>query len=111
MFSHRVKLFALFGFQVWVDASWPLLGVLISWTLAVGVFPAALPGLGAPTYWWMAIAAAIGLLFSIVFHETAYSLVARRYGIAVMAYVLLCALRRIALRYTQFAKPTCGTLR
>ena len=55
MFSHRVKLFTLFGFQVRVDASWLLLGVLISWTLAVGVFPAALPGLGAPTYWWMAI--------------------------------------------------------
>ena len=88
MFSHRVKLFALFGFQVWVDASWLLLGVLISWTFAVAVFPAALPGLGAPTYWWMAIAAAIGLLFSIVFHEAAHSLVARRYGIEISGITL-----------------------
>jgi hypothetical protein len=28
-----------------------------------------------------------------------------------MAYVLFCALRRIALRHTQFAKATCGTIR
>ena len=28
-----------------------------------------------------------------------------------MAYVLLCALRRIALQNTQFAKPTCGMIR
>jgi hypothetical protein len=27
------------------------------------------------------------------------------------AYVLLCALRRIALRHTQFAEATCGTIR
>ena len=30
---------------------------------------------------------------------------------ASMAYVLLCALRRIALQQTQFAKATCGTIR
>jgi hypothetical protein len=28
-----------------------------------------------------------------------------------MAYVLLCALRRIALCDTEFAKATCGTIR
>jgi hypothetical protein len=28
-----------------------------------------------------------------------------------MAYVLLCALRRIGLAYTQFADATCGTIR
>jgi hypothetical protein len=30
---------------------------------------------------------------------------------ASMAYVLLCALRRIGLQHTQFAKATCGTIR
>jgi hypothetical protein len=34
-----------------------------------------------------------------------------RLWFASMAYVLLCALRRIALRHTQFAKATCGTIR
>jgi hypothetical protein len=28
-----------------------------------------------------------------------------------MAYVLVCALRRIGLAHTQFAEATCGTIR
>ena len=28
-----------------------------------------------------------------------------------MAYVLMCALRRIGLAHTQFAEATCGTIR
>jgi hypothetical protein len=34
-----------------------------------------------------------------------------RLWFAAMAYVLLCALRRIGLRRTQFARASCGTLR
>jgi Transposase DDE domain group 1 len=34
-----------------------------------------------------------------------------RLWLASMAYVLLCALRRIGLAYTQFAQATCGTIR
>jgi hypothetical protein len=34
-----------------------------------------------------------------------------RLWFAAMAYVLMCALRRIGLRHTQFADATCGTLR
>ena len=34
-----------------------------------------------------------------------------RLWFASMAYVLLCALRRIGLARTQFAEATCGTLR
>jgi len=34
-----------------------------------------------------------------------------RLWFAAMAYVLICALRRIALRHTPFAKATCGTIR
>ena len=34
-----------------------------------------------------------------------------RLWFASMAYVLICALRRIALQHTQFAKATCGTIR
>jgi hypothetical protein len=34
-----------------------------------------------------------------------------RLWFAAMAYGLLCALRRIALQHTQFAKATCGTIR
>lgn len=34
-----------------------------------------------------------------------------RLWFASMAYVLLCALRRIGLKHTKFAKATCGTIR
>ena len=34
-----------------------------------------------------------------------------RLWFASMAYVLLCALRRIGLAFTQFARATCGTIR
>jgi hypothetical protein len=34
-----------------------------------------------------------------------------RLWFASMAYVLLCALRRLGLKHTEFAKATCGTIR
>ena len=34
-----------------------------------------------------------------------------RLWFASMAYVLICALRRIGLRHTQFARAACGTIR
>ena len=34
-----------------------------------------------------------------------------RLWFASFAYVLMCALRRIGLRHTRFAKATCGTIR
>jgi hypothetical protein len=34
-----------------------------------------------------------------------------RLWFAAMAYVLLCALRRIGLAHTQFAEAACGTIR
>ncbi len=88
IFTHRIRLFSLFGFDVWIDASWLLLAALISWTLAEAVFPETTPNLATATYWWMAGAATIGLLFSIVFHETAHSLVARRYGLPIRGITL-----------------------
>ena len=88
MFTHRIRLFTLFGFKVWIDASWLLIGGLIAWTLAAAVFPADLPGLAASTYWLMGLAGAVGLLFSIVFHETAHSLVARHFGIEMRGITL-----------------------
>jgi len=78
----------LFGFDVWIDASWLLLAALVSWTLAETVFPELEPHLTPETYWSMAVATTIGLLFSIVFHETAHSLVARKYGIRIRGITL-----------------------
>ena len=45
-----MKLFSLFGFEVFVDASWVLLALLIGWTLGGAVFPATLAGQTLATY-------------------------------------------------------------
>jgi len=88
IFTHRIRLLSLFGFEVWIDASWLLLAALISWTLAEAVFPGVAPRLTRATYWWMAIATTIGFMFSIVFHEMSHSLVARHYGMPIRGITL-----------------------
>jgi len=87
-FGHRMTLFTLLGFRVQLDMSWLFLALLITWSLAKGIFPVETPGLLPATYWWMGIAGAIGLFFSLIFHELSHSLVARRYGMAIRGITL-----------------------
>ncbi len=88
MFKNRVSLFRLFGFEVYVDPSWVILAVLITVSLAMGYFPNYMKGFSDATYWWMGLAGALGLFFSIVFHELMHSLVARRYGLPIKGITL-----------------------
>lgn len=74
------RLFRVFGIDVKLNLTWLLLGLLITWTLAAEFFPNDYPGLAISTYWWMGVVGAIGILFSIVFHELSHSLVARYFG-------------------------------
>lgn len=78
-----IYLFRPFGFEVSLDLSWFLLAALIAWTLAVGYFPFTFKGLSPITYWLMGIGGAIGLFFSIIFHELCHSLVGRRFGLPI----------------------------
>ncbi len=88
MFSKSVPLFKLRGFQVKLDASWVILAVLITWTLAVSYFPVQHAGLPAPVYWTMGAAGALGLFASIVLHEFGHAVVARREGIPMKGITL-----------------------
>jgi len=88
MFGKRITLFRLFGFAVHVDLSWIVIAVLITWSLTAGLFPFQYRGLSAGTYWMMGLAGALGLFFSIVFHEMSHSLVARRFGIPMKGITL-----------------------
>ncbi len=88
MFGKRITLFKLLGFEVHVDLSWLILAFLVTWTLAVGYFPMHYKNLAVPIYWWMGVAGAVGLFASIVFHEFAHSIVARRYGIPMKGITL-----------------------
>jgi len=88
MFGKSVRLFKLLGFSVKIDISWLILALLITWSLAKGLFPTYFENLPTATYWWMGVAGAIGLFFSIVFHELSHSLVARNYGIPIRGITL-----------------------
>jgi len=80
MFGTRMKLFKLLGFEVRIDASWIVIAVLVTWSLAAGLFPYLYPGLSRQTYWVMGVVGALGLFISIIAHEFCHSLVARQYG-------------------------------
>jgi len=88
MFGKRVRLFNLFGFEVRLDASWLVIAVLVTWSLASGLFPYLYPGLSREIYWTMAVVGALGLFLSIVVHEFSHSLVARRFGMPMKGITL-----------------------
>jgi Zn-dependent protease/predicted transcriptional regulator len=88
MFGKSIPLFRLAGFQVGIDWSWPVLAVLITWTLSVNVFPYYYPDLTPGIYWSMGVTAALGLFASIVLHELGHSLVARRYHVPIRGITL-----------------------
>jgi len=81
MFGKRITLFKLLGFEVRLDLSWLIIAVLVTWSLARAVFPAYFENLSILTYWWMGIVGALGLFLSVIVHEFAHSLVARRFGL------------------------------
>lgn len=83
MFGHSIKLFDLFGFEIRIDASWFLIAALIVWSLSSGYLPQTLPGLGQIAYVTLALVAMLGLFGSLILHEVAHSLVARRYGLGI----------------------------
>ena len=88
MFGKQITLFKLLGFEVRIDLSWIIIAVLITWSLAQGVFPSYYKGLSTATYWWMGALGALGLFGSIIFHELCHSLVARKFGLPMRGITL-----------------------
>jgi len=88
MFGRKIHLFTIFGFDVGIDFTWILLAVLITWSLAKGLFPVWFGNHSTATYWWMGVAGAIGLFLSIVFHEFWHAIIARHYGLPIKGITL-----------------------
>lgn len=71
------------GISIEANVSWLVILVLLTWSLAVDWFPAAVPGRPAATYWALGLIAALLLFLSVLLHELAHSLVARARGLPV----------------------------
>jgi Zn-dependent protease len=88
MFGKKVHLFNLFGFKVNFDISWIILAVLVTWSLASGLFPHYYPKMTDSLYWKMAILGTLGLFASLIFHEFCHSIVARKFGMPMKGITL-----------------------
>ncbi len=81
MFSNARTIVTLFGFDIRIDPSWGLIAALITWSLCQHTFPAALPGLSQWSYAAMAVLAMLLFFASLVGHELAHAVTARRFGV------------------------------
>ncbi len=88
MFGKSITLFKLLGFEVRIDASWIIIALLITWSLAQGVFPLYDNTLSTVTYWLLGVSGALGLFGSIILHELSHSLVARKFGLPMKGITL-----------------------
>lgn len=88
MFGKSITLFKLLGFEVRIDASWIIIALLITWSLAQGVFPLYDNTLSTSTYWFLGALGALGLFGSIILHELSHSLVARKFGLPMKGITL-----------------------
>lgn len=78
-----IRLGRIFGIPVGLDWSLLLIAGLLTLSLAGDTFPSEFPGEPTAAYWIVGVAAA-GLFFaSVLAHELAHSLIARRHGVAV----------------------------
>src|SRR6266852_5954206 len=76
------------GISIYINVSWFIILVLLTWSLATGWFPIFYPGWTATTYWVISLVSALLLFVSVLLHELAHSLVARARGLAVNSIVL-----------------------
>ena len=88
MFRHTIPIGRVFGVPIDLDYSWFLIAALITWTLAVGYYPAEFKGGTSSEYWLMGAVTAVLFFGSILVHELAHSWVALRYKIPVRRITL-----------------------
>jgi Zn-dependent protease len=88
MFSNAIKLVTLNGFDIKVDPSWLLIAALITWSLSQQYFPSVMPDQPPRLYFGMGVIAMLCFFASLVLHELAHSVVARRFGMPIKAITL-----------------------
>lgn len=83
-----IQLGRIAGFRFGVDYSWFIIFFLILWSFTAGVFPAQVPGLGDGVYIAMGVVGTLLFFVSLVLHELAHAVIARRRGVEVESITL-----------------------
>jgi Zn-dependent protease/predicted transcriptional regulator len=83
-----LRLGALFGINIYLDSSLIIIFALIVYILGSSLFPTWHPDWQASTNWGTAMAAGVLFFASVLAHELAHSLMARRFGIEVRRITL-----------------------
>jgi Zn-dependent protease len=88
MNRHTIPLGRILGIPIGLDYSWFLIFGLITWTMAVGYYPAEYKNWPTAQYWIVAAVTAIMLFVSVLLHELGHSVVAMHYKIRVRSITL-----------------------
>ena len=84
----NIKLFSILGIEIYVHYSWFIILALVTYSLAFSYFPQQLPGQTQSTYWLMGGISALLLFASVLLHELAHSVVAKKGKLKVDKIVL-----------------------
>src|SRR5216684_3463169 len=76
------------GIDIYINYSWIIIIVFLTFYLATGWFPSLYAGWPTAEYWAVSFFSAILLFVSVLLHELAHSLVARRRGLPVKSITL-----------------------
>jgi Zn-dependent protease len=88
MTRNQIPLGRIFGISIGLDYSWFLIFILLTWSLAVSYYPAALPAQSVALYWTLGAVSAVMLFVSVLLHELGHSFVALRYGVPVRSITI-----------------------
>jgi Zn-dependent protease len=76
------------GIDIYINISWLIILVLLTYSLAIDWFPATYPDQSSSVYLALGLIAAILLFVSVLLHELSHSLVARVRGLPVKSIIL-----------------------
>ncbi len=83
-----LKIGRIWGIPLHLHLSWFVIIVLVSWSLAVGVFPREYPQLSVVSYWGMGAITSLFFAISVMLHELGHSFMALRAGVGVKQITL-----------------------
>lgn len=78
----------LFGIEIFIDYSWFIIFLLITWLFSMSFFPNFFPQFGVATNIFLGVVTSLLFFTSALTHEFMHSLVAKKYGIEVRKITL-----------------------